>query len=302
LVIESMRMKLSLLLFLAMICAAIAEPSAEKPARQDALSATGEARGDTRPAPDPAHATMEWPFVNSLGMKFVPAGTGGVLFCIWDTRVGDFEVFARAVHLQSRGWLRPGFKQDADHPVVNVTWEDAIAFCKWLADKEHAEGTLPVDLSYGLPTDREWSTAVGLPEEPERTPADRDMLITDAYPWGKEWPPPRGAGNYAGQERGADMGIKGYEDGFVWTSPVGSFKPNAFGLYDMGGNVWQWCMDSWSDTSKNKILRGGSFYNNLKLSLLSSCRVHAQPDAATDNYGFRIVITRDGPPAPKESQ
>ena len=236
---------------------------------------------------------------NSLGQKFVPVGD--VEFCIWQTRVKDFEVFAHSVGLKSVGWRSPGFKQGPDHPVVNVTWIEAIAFCKWLTDKEHKEGLLPANQFYRLPTDLEWSKAVGLPEEPEKTPADRDMVITDVYPWGKDWPPPPGAGNYTGEETGSDVAIKGYNDGFAWTSPVGSFKPNKYGLYDMGGNVWQWCMDSWNEKSNGKVLRGASWYNGaLKLSLLSSCRVHAAPDSSTDNYGFRIVKATEGSRAAKK--
>jgi serine/threonine protein kinase/formylglycine-generating enzyme required for sulfatase activity len=217
--------------------------------------------------------------VNSLGQRFVPVGD--VDFCIWQTRVKDFEAFARDVKLKSVGWRSPGFKQGPDHPVVNVTWQEAVAFCKWLTDKEHKEGLLPANQFYRLPTDLEWSKAVGLPDEPEKTPAERDMVITDVYPWGRE--------------TGSDVAIKGYNDGFAWTSPVGSFTPNKFGLYDMGGNVWQWCMDSWNDKSSGKVLRGASWYNGaLKLSLLSSCRVHAAPDSSTDNYGFRIVKATEG--------
>ena len=64
-----------------------------------------------------------------------------------------------------------------------------------------------------------------------------------------------------GEETGADVAIKGYDDGCAWTSPVGSFKANQYGLYDMGGNVWQWCMDNWNDESKAKVLRGASWVN-----------------------------------------
>ena len=229
---------------------------------------------------------------NSLGMRFVPAGD--VDFCVWQTRVKDFDVFARAVNLKSSAWRGPGFKQGPDHPVVNVTWVEAVAFCKWLTDLEHKDGTLPAAQFYRLPTDLEWSKAVGLPEESGKTPEARDMGVSDVYPWGTQWPPPPNSGNYTGEETGSDVAIKGYDDGFAWTSPVGSFPPNKLGLYDMGGNVWQWCMDPWNNDSKAKVLRGASWYNGaLKLSLLSSCRVHASPDSSTDNYGFRIVRVSD---------
>ena len=225
-------------------------------------------------------------------MKFAPVGD--LDFCVWQTRVQDFEVFAKAVNLKSNSWKGPGFKQGPDHPVVNVTWQEAVAFCKWLTDKEHKENVLPANQFYRLPTDLEWSKAVGLPEESGRTAEMRDMGVPDVYPWGTQWPPPVGAGNYTGEETGSDVAIKGYDDGFAWTSPVGSFAANKFGLFDMGGNVWQWCMDTWNSDSKAKVLRGASWYNGaLKLSLLSSCRVHAAPDSMSDNFGFRIVRAKE---------
>lgn len=231
---------------------------------------------------------------NSLGMKFLPVGD--VLFSIWQTRVKDFESFARATGLKSTVWRDPGFRQGPDHPVVNVTWREAIAFCKWLTAKEQKEGLLAQNQEYRLPYDLEWSKAVDLPEETGKTPEARDMGVPDLYPWGNSWPPATGAGNYTGEETGSDMAIKGYDDGFAWTSPVGSFARNKYGLYDMGGNVWQWCMDGWNAEQKEKVLRGASWSNGeLKLSLLSSCRLHSPPDSSTDNYGFRCVL------APTES-
>ena len=228
---------------------------------------------------------------NSLGQTFMPCGD--VEFCVFLTTVKDFEVYTKATNAKAAEWRPPGFRQGPDHPVVNVTWEQAIAFCQWLTDREHVEGVLPANQIYRLPTDVEWSIAVGLPIERGNTPEERDMGVPEVYPWGTTWPPPPGSGNYTGEETGSDVAIKGYNDGFAWTSPVGSFKPNQLGLYDMGGNVWQWCMDSWNRSSAAKILRGGSWYNGaLKLSLLSSCRVHAAPDTGTDNYGFRIVRAR----------
>ena len=232
------------------------------------------------------------PAVNSLGIPFVPVGD--VQFAVWPTRIKDFDAFASATSLKSTLWRDPGFKQAPEHPVVNVTWMEAMMFCKWLTLKEQREGTLPAGKAYRLPTDSEWSKAVGLPEETGKTAEARDMGVPDVYPWGTAWPPPQGSGNYTGEETGSDVAIKGYSDGFPWTSPVGSFPPNKYGVYDMGGNVWQWVMDPWNTDSTSKVLRGASWYNGaLKLSLLSSCRVHAAQDSSTDNYGFRCVIASE---------
>ncbi|MGC3988822.1 MAG: SUMF1/EgtB/PvdO family nonheme iron enzyme [Chthoniobacteraceae bacterium] len=234
---------------------------------------------------------------NSLGMKFAPVGN--VMFCIWETRRSDFEKFATEENIRNNDWKEPGFAQGPDHPVVYVSWDDAVAFCKWLTDKEHQQGVLARNEIYRLPTDLEWSKAVGLPAESGSTPESRDMGVPDVYPWGTQWPPPPGAGNYTGDETGSDVAIHGYDDGFVWTAPVGSFKPNAYGLYDMGGNVWEWCLDYWNNGHRARVLRGGSWYNgNLKLSLLSSCRVNASQDSSTDNYGFRIVIAPSSSASP----
>jgi len=214
---------------------------------------------------------------------------GDVDFCIWLTRVQDFDAFAKAVGLKSTSWRSPGFVQGADHPVVNVTWVEAVAFCKWLTDQEHKEGSLPANSYYRLPPTSNGAGPLGCRTKRARRPSSATWEFRSVSV-GTGWPPPPGAGNYTGEETGSDVAIKGYDDGFAWTSPVGSFKPNKYGLYDMGGNVWQWCMDNWNAESKAKVLRGASWYNGaLKLSLLSSCRVHAAPDSSTDNYGFRIV-------------
>lgn len=258
-------------------------PEGTKPAMELAKAST--------PAPEKAAKASADGLINSLGMKLVPLPGADLLVCIWPTRVRDFEVFAKTTGLKSTLWKDPGFKQTPDHPVVNVTWQEAVAFCKWLTIKEQRDGVISEKQSYRLLTDIEWSKAAGLGAETGSTPESRDMGVPDVYPWGKSWPPPTGSGNYTGEETGSDVAIKGYNDGFAWTSPVGSFPANKLGFYDMGGNVWQWCMDSWNAESRAKVLRGASWYNGaLKLSLLTSCRVHASPDSSTDNYGFRIAL------------
>jgi serine/threonine protein kinase len=237
-------------------------------------------------------ATKEKPWENSLGMRFVPMAR--VFFCVWDTRLQDYEQFVQHSNYQaSDKWKEPGFKQGPDHPVVNVSWDDAIAFCNWLTTHEHSLGLLPVRMSYRLPTDLEWSGAVGLGNEPGNTPEQKKGKIK-VYPWGLGWPPPPGSGNYCGEEtkggRSSWPVISGYHDGYARTSPVGAFPPNRYGLHDMGGNVWQWCED-WSNASRyRRVLRGASWLNEHPDDLLLSHRRDDTPTSRRDNYGFRCVI------------
>jgi len=259
-------------------------------------------------------ATRERPWVNSLGMKFVPVAGTQVLFSVWDTRVQDFEAFVGDTNYDATGgmwslgkegwmqrgatWREPGFSQGPTHPVVGVSWNDAKKFCEWLTSREQASGTLPQGRAYRLPTDAEWSAGVGLQDEEGTTPKEKDGKIK-LYPWGNEWPPPKGAGNYAGEESkiGQEPSdwkvIKGYNDGYPRTSPVGSFAANASGLNDMGGNVWQWCED-WYDTAKlRRVLRGASWDYDYPDGLLASYRYDFIPGFRRDNVGFRCVVAAE---------
>jgi formylglycine-generating enzyme required for sulfatase activity len=165
-----------------------------------------------------------------------------------------------------------------------VSWEEAQAFCIWLTEKEQAEGKIAKDKSYRLPTDAEWSAAVG----------------TTKFPWGNEWPPPKDAGNY-----GPSLGVDTYGN----TSPVGSFPANRFGLYDMGGNVWEWCEDWYrADMNESALLekyvflkddggcrkyrtiRGTSWYYYVPEILWSSVRFDDDPDNRNCDCGFRCVL------------
>ena len=218
--------------------------------------------------------------VNSLGMRFVPVPGTEVLFCVWPTRVRDYQAFAVAT---GQRWEKPTFTQGPNHPAVNVSWEDAQAFCQWLTAKERLEGKLTAAQGYRLPTDWEWSVAVGLVEPRAGTPKEKEAKIREVYPWGNQWPPPRGAGNYA-----ESLDVDDYKN----TSPVGSFAANALGLNDMGGNVWQWCEDWYDSERQLRFLRGGSwnqFFNADQL--LSSFRYLNNPDLRNDICGFRVVLT-----------
>jgi formylglycine-generating enzyme required for sulfatase activity len=91
--------------------------------------------------------------------------------------------------------------------------------------------------------------------------------------------------------------IPDYADGFALTSPVGSFPANAHGLYDMGGNMWQWC-ENWYDPAEKKlrVVRGASWDDSGKVVLLSSCRFGEDPSGRSHVvFGFRCILAEDSP-------
>jgi len=245
------------------------------PAKADASTTTAHNSAPAAPASgatpgSSSDSSNSKPYRNSLGMEFLPIQDTNVLFSVWDTRVRDYEFFARDT---GRSVPKPNFKQTPDHPVVNVSWEDARAFCEWLSAKERQR--------YRLPTDAEWSTAVGLPPENGATPREKDSQIKDYYPWGPAWPPPIGTANYA-----ASLKMDTYEN----TSPVDAFPRNRYGLRDMSGNVWQWCEDAFDSNSKKCVLRGGAWNIDSPEILLSSFRFSARPKERADTIGFRCVL------------
>jgi len=272
-------------------------------------------QAQTPSAINAASPNLTLPWTNSLAMRFVPVPGTKVLFGVWDVRVQDYTAFVQATgHEASKGmwslrnrvygqhgdtWQNPGFTQGPTHPVCGVNWNDAQAFCKWLTAKERAEGKISAGQSYHLPRDWEWSVAVGLNEPRAGTPKDKDEGAR-VYPWGESWPPPSGAGNYAGDDTADENWpkdwkvIEGRRDSFARTSPVGSFAPNKFGLYDMGGNVWQWVQDDYDDIRGNRTLRGGSWTDLVPRFTLSSFRLDF-PAAERFDYsiGFRVVLAED---------
>ena len=228
------------------------------------------------------------PWENSLGMKFLPVGN--VLFAVTPARVKDYEAFAQAT---SRYRPLPDFQQEQTHPVVRVNWDDATSFCDWLTQKEGHGGLLEPGQIYRLPTDAEWSEAAGLPPESGATPEQRDGKLPD-FPWGRQFPPPAGSGNYADSSLKGATRISGYRDGYAQTSPVGSFAANRFGLFDMSGNVWQWVQDSYKgEGGRGKdwgVLRGGSWATAAPAELRSSYRNVIDRTERDVIFGFRVVL------------
>ncbi len=224
---------------------------------------------------------------NGLGMKFVPVGD--LLFGAWPTRVADFKAFCEAT---GRIAVEADFTQTPDHPVINVNWEDAHAFCEWLTTSERRAKRLDESQIYRLPTDAEWSAAAGLPDEGGTTPEQRDGKHRQ-YLWGTAWPPPSGSGNFADSSIKKGPTISGYSDGWIQTSPVGSFAPMPNGLFDMTGNVWQWVEDSYRGTQGRKpwgVLRGGSWGTSQQNELQLGYRDVVDRAERDPLFGFRCVI------------
>lgn len=153
-----------------------------------------------------------------------------------------------------------GLNED-DMPVASVSWNDAAAYCNWLSDKDglpqfyniefgKVTGVNPRSTGYRMPTEAEWSWAARtLP----RTKQDATDVLR--FPWGDNLPPPDRHGNYADRAASALVGrvIFGYNDNHTAASPVGTFKSNIYGLYDMGGNVAEWTNDFYEIPSSDKV-------------------------------------------------
>ncbi len=228
------------------------------------------------------------PWENGLGMKFVPVGD--LLVGVWPVRVADYAKFCEET---GRPAPAADFPQTPDHPVINLNWEDARAFCQWLTSSERSAGRLDENQIYRLPSDAEWSAAAGIPDEGGNTPEARDGKHRQ-YPWGTTWPPPAGSGNYADSSIKKGASIVGYSDGWVQTSPVGSFAVSANGLFDMSGNVWQWVEDSYRGGEGRKswgVLRGGSWGTSQPAELQLGYRDVVDRSERDPLFGFRCVIS-----------
>jgi len=219
----------------------------------------------------------------TLGEKFVAIPGASVLFALHETTVGQWKTF---VSDSKYDWTyKPYFEQGDDHPAVGITLQDARAFCAWLTDKERAEKKLNMAQSYRLPTPAEWDAAVALIRTRKVDPTvDEKVEDERTFPWGMSWPPPPKAGNYAEGE------IAGYEDGFPFTSPVGQFRPSGEGLYDLAGNVWEWCWDVQVRAEQEGILRGGSWAYFRPECLRSDYVYRVPADIRMPTVGFRCVF------------
>lgn len=240
-------------------------------------------------APD-ASVVFGEPWANSQGMGLVP---------FENLLVASTETTSRAYleFLTDQGVVTeqvPVAPQGADYPAYGVGYAEAVGFCEWLTRRERALNLIRPWQRYRLPTDLEWSRLAGLRGETGATPEQRNSTAGTTFPWGKEWPPPAGAGNFADISAAAYFGtniVEGYTDGFDTTAPVGSFTPTASGLYDLAGNVWEWVQDPYTDGSDGlQVVRGGG-WNSAEREVLATAYRNPVPASLREGYyGFRYVL------------
>ncbi len=179
---------------------------------------------------------------------------------------------------EKQNWRDPGFAQGDDHPVVCVSHNDAVAFLGWLNEQETAKKR-----GYRLPTEAEWEYACRA----------------------------RTRGLYGGDDDPESLvrvaNIAGDADGFEYTAPVGSFEPNAWHLYDMIGNVWEWC-DDWYDPkfyqsspredprntarASCRVFRGGSWSDDPR-DCRPAYRRRYTPEYRSSYLGFRVAAVQE---------
>jgi hypothetical protein len=238
-------------------------------------------------------------WINGLKVEMVPFDEGK-LASSWEVRVKDYMQFTRSTG--HRAPTDPLFSQKPDHPVVGVNRSDAVAFCKWLTEKERKEDRIRPRHEYRLPTDVEWSLFCGLADERGSSPigryynAQQDAKLADLYPWGHVFPPKTKVANLADKYAAKAAGIPdnriipGYADGYTNTSPVGSFKPNQLGMHDVSGNVFEWIQDPYSEGGNLGLVRGGSWATFHAKDLKSWSRFAISKDLRDNQYGFRVVL------------
>ncbi|MEN3943634.1 SUMF1/EgtB/PvdO family nonheme iron enzyme [Prosthecobacter sp. SYSU 5D2] len=231
-------------------------------------------------------------WINSLGMSFaeVPVGTGSILVAREETQERHLALFRRS---------RNQPFSHAARPATQVSWTEAVAFCDWLTQRERAAGGLSFRQRYRLPSDHEWSCAAGIGhlESATRRPEEKSNRLPGHYPWGRAWPPPQDAGNLCGEESAGDFPdnfIAGYQD--AWSGGevhARASGPNPYGLYDLGGNVWEWCQDRYREDKDWRVLRGGSWKSARRETLLTSHRTHDPENYRSDSVGFRCVLAEE---------
>ncbi|WP_374121534.1 formylglycine-generating enzyme family protein [Arthrobacter sp. SLBN-112] len=190
------------------------------------------------------------------------------------------------INVRGADWAHPGgrssdWRESPDHPVVHVSWHDAQAYCQWAGRR--------------LPTEAEWEYAA------------RGGLKQKRYAWGNELTP--GGEHRCNKWQGTFPTVNSEEDGFLGTAPVKSFPANGYGLYEVAGNVWEWCNDwflpKYYRTSPRqnpqgptigagRVMRGGSYlcHESYCNRYRVAARTSNTPESSSGNCGFRTVALK----------
>ena len=166
----------------------------------------------------------------------------------------EFDEYCKATgdnNPNDEGWGR------GNRPVINVSWYDAQKYIEWLNKSNNTD-------TFRLPTEKEWEYACRAGSDTKWCFGDDESKLKD----------------YAWYNKNSDDK----------THPVGELKPNSFGLYDMHGNVWEWCEDWFDSYKESKVVRGGSWLYGADWTA-SSYRGYGSPGLSDYNVGFRIART-----------
>ncbi len=237
----------------------------------------------------------------------------GFAMSITEVTVGEFRQFVEATNARPRATRRGhsivydersgnfarhsgvdwqsdynGARAAPNSPVMHVSVRDAEAYAKWLSDQTGRH--------YRLPTEAEFEYALRAGSQ-------------GRYPWGDAGTPPEGSGNYTGGNDVSPSGrhwnnaFVGYGDGFWGPAPAASFRANAWGLYDMGGNLSEWVADCWHASyrrapedgaawfnpgCRQRVIRGGSWANSPQQTR-AAWRLSQDSDTTSARIGFRLV-------------
>jgi formylglycine-generating enzyme required for sulfatase activity len=220
-------------------------------------------------------------FVDDTGYKTETEKDGKGAFG-WNEKTERFEQNPKFT------WQDAGFQQSDEHPVVNVSWNDAQEFIAWLSKKEGK--------AFRLPTEAEWEYACRAGTTTRFSSGDDPESLASV-------------GNVAdatAKEKIPRWTTIAARDGFVYTAPVGQYRPNAFGLYDMHGNVWEWCSDGYDEKyygrspavdppgpyeAANRVIRGGGWGGRLD-SYRSAYRLRLAPHDRSNAAGFRLALSQ----------
>ncbi|MBO7524844.1 MAG: formylglycine-generating enzyme family protein, partial [Verrucomicrobia bacterium] len=180
----------------------------------------------------------------------------------------------------------PSQFRGVDHPVDSISWNDAKAFCEKLNEAVQTEGLLPEGYKYALPTEAQWEYACR---------AGTTTALNNGKDLSDEWDGPEIE----------EVGWYLFNSGAM-SQPVGQKQPNAWGLYDMHGNVFEWCTDWFAkypageqtdpmgaETGENKVMRGGS-WDSVAGYCRSAFRRPGAPDVPDNRAGLRLILVKDG--------